>query len=89
MLLGQAEPVVEQRRAVADGDRQAADRRADGLTGVERRVVEVGVLADELALGHSLGRAAVQSAQQRAQVAAAGSRRPRSWRRRPAGPEPG
>ena len=56
LLRCQPEAVVEEGRPVADGDGEAAHRRADGLAGVERRVVEVGVVADQLAPRHPLGR---------------------------------
>ena len=68
----QAEAVVEERGPVPDGHREPADGRADGLAGVEGRVVQVGVVAHELSPGHALRRHGPVP-EQGAQVAAAGA----------------
>ena len=53
----QSEAVVEEGRAVANGHGEAGHRRTDGFAGVEGGVVQIGVVADELAPGHfALGR---------------------------------
>src|SRR5580698_2665836 len=56
LAVGEAEPVIEQRRSIAEGDGQLGDRRADGLARVDWRRVGPGVLPDELPRGHGGGR---------------------------------
>ena len=78
---GQAKPGVEERGTVADGDGEARDRRTDGLAGVEWWIVQVAVIANELAPAHALG-CLGPVLEQGAEIAALDAFDSRSWRRK-------